>query len=88
MTILIMLMILVGCFLFDLQIGRLVAIFEGREDSKYRVVCSIVEDNNKEVMCGHSVLQITTAHVGAPLSLTLIRPGVMQESRGVESTIK
>lgn len=88
MTILVMFMILMGCFLFDLQIGRLVAIFEGREDSKCRVVCSIVEDKNKEVICGHSVLQSTTAHVGAPLSLSLIRPGVMQESRGVESTIK
>lgn len=47
-----MFMVLMECFLFDLQIGRLVAIFEGREDSKCRVVCSIVEDKNKEVMCG------------------------------------
>lgn len=88
MIIPIMFMVLMGCFLFDLQIGRLVAICEGREDSKCRVVCSIVEDKNKEVMCGHSVLQSTTAHIGAPLSLSLIRPGVMQESGGVESTIK
>lgn len=88
MIILIMFMVLMGCFLFDLQIGRLVAIFKGREDSKCRVVCSVVGDKNREVMCGRSVLQGTTVHVGAPLSLSLIRPDVMQESRGVESTIK